>query len=212
MTLDHLDDQGQPCAHHPAALIDELMFLAIVGSRTPGFHHDVASKLQGLMMALDEISELSHSDAQLSRAAETALDSLREVLALLNVNRALTKPPVRTAVALREVLARAAERVHVSLDGELVDATLHVSAPATIHALSLAFDVAAGPGRGRNLPATAHLDATHVELRLDCSPSPPSNSGESLAIAAFVFGRDNGSLRCAASGSQLIIRLPIVTV
>lgn len=210
MIIEHLDDQGQPCARHKAATIDDLMFLAVVGSRTPGFHHDVASKLQGLMMSLDEITELSHSDPNVSRAAEIAMESLREVLALLNLNRKLTKPPTRTAVALSEVVARASERVYVSLRGELVDATLRVSAPATIHALSLAFDVAAGPGRGRTLQATAQLETTHVELRLDCSQEPPVDSGESLALATFVLARDTGSVRCTADGSQLILRLPLV--
>jgi hypothetical protein len=210
VTIEHLDDQGQPCARHPAATIEELMFLAIVGSRASGFHHDLASKLQGLMMSLDEIGELSESDPQLTRAAQTSLDSLREVLALLNVNRALTKPPVRTAVAFREILARAAERVYVSFSGEIVDATIETSAPAMIHALSLALDVAAGPGRGRTLSATARLDDTHVELRLACSSPPPSNSGESLAIATFVLERDRGSLRCSHDGALLIVRLPLV--
>src|SRR6187401_1499018 len=105
------------------------------------------------MMSIDEIGELAENDAQLSQAAATALSSLRDVLALLNVNRSLTKPPTRTAVALREILDRACARVYVSFDGVLVDATVEVAAPSTIHALSLAFDVAAGPGRGRTLPA-----------------------------------------------------------
>ena len=210
MTIQHLDEQESPCARHPTATIEELMFLAIVGSRAPGFHHDVASKLQGLAMSLDEISELSQNDPRLTRAAETALDSFGAVLALLNANRALTKPPTRTSVSFREILARAAERVYVSLAGELVDATIEVSAPATIHALSLVFDLAARPGPGRTLPATAKINGTHIELRLGCSPSPPSNSGESLALATFVLGRDRGSLRCTESGTHLIVRLPLV--
>jgi len=135
---------------------------------------------------------------------------LREVLALLNANRALTKPPTRTAVPLRVVLADAAQRVYVSLVGDLADVTIAVAPPATMHALSLAFDVAAGPGRGRNLSATTQLDATHVELRLGCSPSPPANAAESLAIATFVFARDRGSLRCTADGTQIIVRLPLL--
>lgn len=210
MILDHLDEEGKPCSVHAPGTLDELMVLAVVGSRAAGFHHDVASKLQGLMMALDEIGELGQSDPALTRATEAALDSLREVLAQLNGNRALTKPPTRTAVAFREIVARASERVYVALGGELVDATIEVHGPTTIHALSLAFDVAAGPGRGRTLPATARLDGTHVELRLGCAPSPQSNSGESLAVATFVLTRDRGSLHCTADGKHLVLRLPLV--
>lgn len=209
MTIEHLDEQGQPCTHHAVATIEQLLCLALVGSRSPGFHHDIASKLQGLMMAIDEISELAENDAQISRGAATALHALREVLALLNVNRSLTKPPVRTAVALREILERASARVYVSLDGALVEATVDVAAPSTIHALSLAFDVAAGPGRGRTLPVTAQLDGKHVELRLGCATSPPTESAESLSLATFVLGRDGGSLRCTSNGSHLVVRLPL---
>ncbi len=209
MTIAHLDDKGQPCGRHPAPSLDRLMHLALVGSRASGFHHDVASKLQSLMMSIDEIGELAQSDESISRAAETALESLRAVLALLNLNRALTKPPARTAVALREILDRAAARVYITLVGTLVDATLDVAAPSTIHALSLAFDVAAGPGRGRNLAATARVDGLQVELRLACSPSPPAESADGLALAAFVLERDGGSMYCTADGAHLVLRLTL---
>jgi len=210
VTVQHLDETGQPCTRHAIAPIEELMSLTVIGSRAPGFHHDLASKLQGMMMSLEEIGELAvGGDPQIGRAAETALDSLRDLLALLNVNRALTKPPTRTAVAFREVLARAAERVYVSLVGELVDATIEVCAPSTIHALSLLFDVAAGPGRGRTLAATTRIDGAHVELCLAASPDPPGNAASSLAIAAFVIGRDHGALRCSDGGSHLVARIPL---
>ncbi len=209
MTTEHRDDKDQPCPRHAPAMPSKLMHLALVGSRAPGFHHDLASKLQSLMMSVDEIGELAHSDEQIRRSAETALEALRDVLALLNVNRALTKPAAPAAVELREILAGASGRVYITLVGELVDATVRVSAPATIHALSLAFDVAAGPGRGRTLAATAQVEGSHVELRLSCSPSPPADSPESISIATFVLARDGGSLHCAEDGSQLVIRLPI---
>lgn len=209
MTIDHTNDKGQPRTRHPVTTTDQLMNLALVGSRAPGFHHDIASKLQSLMMSVDEIGELAETDAQIKRAADTALEALREVLALLNVNRALTKPPVRAAVPLRELLDRASARVYVTLRGVLVDATVHVSAPSTIHALALAFDVAAGPGRGRMLPATALLANSHVELRLTCSLPAPAESAESITLASFVLARDGGSLACAEDGSLIVLRLPL---
>jgi len=211
VTVEHLDEAGQPCTRHPTATIDELMFLAVIGSRAPGFHHDVASKLQGLMMSVEEISELGNGlDPQIGRAAETALDALRDILALLNVNRSLTKPPTRTSNALGDLIKRASERVYVSLTGEIVDATVEVSAPSTIHALSLVFDVAGGPGRGRTVAATSRIDGTHVELQFVASPSPPHGVAESLAVATYVLGRDRGSLWCTADGSHIVARLPLV--
>lgn len=211
MTVEHLDEAAQPCTRHPNATLDELMFLAVIGSRAPGFHHDVASKLQGLMMSVEEVSELSHGlDPQIGRAAETALEALRDILALLNVNRSLTKPPTRKAVALGDILKRAAERVYVSLTGEIVESTVDVSAPSTIHALSLVLDVAGGPGRGRTINVTSRHDGTHVELRFSASPTPPHGVAESLALGTYVLARERGSLRCTADGTQIVARLPLV--
>jgi hypothetical protein len=207
----HLDEHDQICTRHPAAPSDDLLSLAIVGSRAPSFHHDLASKLQGLMMAIDEIGELVAADSPpITRAIETAHTTLREVLGLLNVNRALTKAPTKSRTTFAEIAARASERVYVSLKVTIPAATLEVSSPSLIHALALVFDVAGGPGRGRALAATAELAGGRVVMTLTASPEPPPNAAESLALAAFVFAREGGELRCADEGRALIVRLPVV--
>ena len=208
----HVMDGDVPCLRHRTATLDELMVLAIVGSRASGFHHDLASKLQGLMMSLDELSELgAQGNGEIARVAETAQTTLQELLALLNLNRALTRPPVRTRVALRELLSRACERVYVTLAGEVPDVTVEVAAAATIHALSLTLDVAAGPGRGRTLALRSRLEAGQLEIDLDASPLTPAGAPEALAVAAFVLARDHGELRCTGRGERMIVRLPVVS-
>src|SRR5215217_6528111 len=98
------------------------MQLAMVGSRAPAFHHDCASKLQGLLMALDELTELTeHGDPHVIRAIEVALEASRELNALLNVNRSLTKPTVRSSIAVQTLVGQAADRVGVRLAGALPD-------------------------------------------------------------------------------------------
>jgi hypothetical protein len=206
----HLDEHGQVCTRHPAAPSDELLSLAIVGSRAPSFHHDLASKLQGLMMAIDEVGELVGDDPPITRAIDTAHTTLREVLGLLNVNRALTKAPAKSRTTFAEIAARAAERVYVTLRATIPAATLEVSPPSLIHALALVFDVAGGPGRGRALAATSELVGGNVTMTLTASAEPPPNAAESLALAAFVFAREGGELRCADQGRALIVRLPVV--
>jgi hypothetical protein len=209
--LAHLDEDGRPCTRHAPVAIDALLHLATIGSRMSSFHHDVASKLQGLMMALDEISELAEprGDTDLLRAAETAHTSLKELHQLLNANRTLAKPPIRTHTALRELATRAGERVGVTLRGDLVDANLEIAVPITTHGLALALDVAAGVGRSRALDVTSRIVDERVELNLALSPTPPANASEALAIAAWVVAREGGELRC--SDSRLVVRLPIVS-
>ena len=212
MTSDHLDEHGRPCTRHAVPARDLLMALATVGSRAHGFHHDIASKLQGLMMALDEITEgLEGGDPQLQRTAETAMVALKELNGLLNQNRALTKPPVASRIGLRELVARASERVYVTIQTELPDVMHDVGVAAIVHGLSLAFDVAAGPGRGRTLAASTTIADGQLVMALQASTSPPTNAAESLSIATFLIARDRGELRCSDAGKQLVIRIPIAT-
>jgi hypothetical protein len=207
---EHIDDTGAPCTRHPAASVTSLLQLAMVGSRAPAFHHDCASKLQGLLMALDELSELTENgDPQLLRPIEAALHASRELNALLNVNRALTKPAPRTAISVHALVAQAAERVAVKLDGALPDTAVGVTAPPVTHALALVIDVAAGAGRGRTLAISAGVVERSVEVALQSHATAPSNASELLVIAAFVLGRDGGELRCTASGDRIVVRLPM---
>ncbi len=210
MISPHLDESGQVCTRHPAAASDELLSLAIVGSRAPSFHHDLASKLQGLMMSIDEIGELTEDSPPIARAIETAHTTLREVLGLLNVNRALTKAPAKSRTTLVELVTLSSERVYVNLRGTIAAANLEVSTPSLTHALALVCDVAGGPGRGRTVPVTSEVTGGTAMLSLAASSDPPPNAAESLALAAFVLAREGGELRCADEGRALIVRLPVV--
>lgn len=209
---DHVDETGAPCARHPAISPANLYQLAMVGARAPAFHHDCASKLQGLVMALDELSELTENgDPQLIRAVDTALEALRELNALLNLNRTLTRPAARAAIALDELVARAAERAGVVLRGAPpAGVVVTVGVAPMIQALSLAIDAAAGTGRGRTLGITTTPVAGAIELVLHGSPLQAPTAGEAVAIAGFVIARDGrGRLWCTSSGDQMVIRLPV---
>jgi hypothetical protein len=207
--LGHVDETGGPCTRHAPLAGETLLHLAMVGSRASAFHHDCASKLQGLVMALDELSELSENgDPQIIRAVEAAMESTKELHALLNLNRALTKPPSKTPTPLGELLTKSAQRVGVVLGGAIPSVQVAVAVPAMTHAFALIFDVAAGSGRGRSIALTAAPIAGGIELAMPVAGSPPSNASELLAIAHFVLARDGGALWCAARDERLTVRLP----
>jgi hypothetical protein len=209
---EHLDETGAPCARHPAISPSSLYQLAMVGSRAPAFHHDCASKLQGLVMALDELTELTeHGDPQVIRAVETALEASRELNALLNFNRTLTRPAVKAPIALGELVARAGERVGVALRTSLPEGVMvTVGVAPMVHALALAIDVAAGTGRGRSLAISAAVAAGGVELVFEASPLQASSAGDAVAIAGFIVARDGGGrLWCSATGDRMVISLPV---
>jgi len=208
---EHVDETGAPCARHAAISPSSLYQLAMVGSRAPAFHHDCASKLQGLVMALDELTELTENgDPQLIRAVETALEASRELNALLNLNRALTRSVPKTMIAVTDLVTRAAERSGIAIRPPLAATpSVNVGVAAMVHGLALAIDIAAGTGRGRALAVTVSEANGQVDIVFQASPLQPSNAGESLAIAGFVVGRDGGGkLWCSAAGDQIVIRLP----
>lgn len=204
--LVHLDETGKPCTRHPNADLSALLQLAVLGSRVASYNHDIASKIQGVMMAVDEISELARTP-DLQRAAETAHVALQELNQLLQQNRALTKAPNPLRIELRDLLVRSAQRVGVTLKGTLPEGTVEVAVPHMTQALALAIDAVAGIDRRRTLEVGARIDDGKHVLSLPFAAEVQSNIGDALAIAAWVIANDRGELRCG--DAALVIRLPV---
>lgn len=207
--FEHLDDEGRPCTHHPVTR-DKLMMYATVGTRASGFHHDSASKLQSLVMALDEISELiGEEDSDLRTATETAQTAVRQLHVLLTANRALTKPPQRTLAHLPELLQSAAERHAVKLRGEIASLEVNVAVPAVTHAFALLFDLIAGPPvGGRTVEVSARTEAGRATLTLSGSVEPTHpNANELIAVSAYVLAGQGGALRCGPR--RFTVELPL---
>ena len=210
MTLPHLDETGGPCEGHPAVPLDEVLILALTASRLTGFHHDLASKLQGLMMAIDEVVELSENgERALKEAGDSAAEGLRAILELLNTNRALTKVPLKAAIAAEDLCARALERARASFTRPLPPVTLELAVPLVVQALALAFDVAGGAGGKRAIDVTAITEGAHLVMVLALPAELAVPAGRSLGLAAFGLAREGGSLRCSTDGARMVIRLPL---
>ena len=210
--IKHTDEAGQPCTRHGTLSQQRVLELATLGSRMPSFHHDAASKLQSLMMALDEISELaSNEGSDLRTSIDTAHSALRELNQLLGANRALAKAPVAGRIALSELVQRAAEAIGVRIRTPIVAQDVRLHIPAVRHALSLLLDLTAGPSHlGRVVDVTCELADDRYVLRLAGPPEAqaklPVNAGESVGLATYVIDREEGSLRCTPDG--FIVNLP----
>jgi hypothetical protein len=206
---DHLDESGAPCTQHPAPSASNLMALALLGSRMPSFHHDVASKLQSLMMAVDELSELAET-IEARAAANAAMSSVKEMTQLFAMNRALAKAPQRRPSPVAELFARAAERSGVKTTGELPTCTVDVALPSIAHACAVILDLAAGPlAMGRSVDITGTLGDKYVTVTVSGAPSTPlpANAGDMLALASFALAREGGELRCGPD--RYVIRLAL---
>ena len=189
-----------------------MLALALLGSRMPSFHHDAASKLQSLLMALDEIEELSEGRADLRQAAATAQSSLRELNQLIVANRALAKGPQRKRTPVSEVITRAADRSGVHVGGEITPLEVEIALPSIVHAVALVLDLVAGPTTlGRVVSLTSTVDGRHLSLELvgpaGGTTTLPPNGNEMIAIASFALKREDGALRCGVD--RFTVKLPI---
>ena len=205
----HDDETGKPCKRHPDPTPVNMLALALLGSRMPSFHHDVASKLQSLMMAIDELQELAEG-VELQAAAGSAATAVRELTTLFATNRALAKAPQRRPTPVGELFARAAERGGVRTVGELPPCTVEVALPSIAHACAVILDLAAGPlSMGRTAAITGSIDAKTLTVIVTGPPGAPlpNNAGDAFALATFALEREQGSLTC--NGERYVIRLPL---
>lgn len=201
----HDDETGNPCSRHRPASQEALLAYAAMGSRMSSFHHDVASKLQSLMMAVDEINELGSDDTR--AAAVTAATALQELNQLLSVNRALTKPPQRRSIPLRELLARAAERHGVKLRGDVPDVSVNVALASHAHALDLLLDMLAGPLRGERSVAIEVVRKPERAVLVLMALTAFEANCDWIELAAFLLSRETGTLTCRPDG--FVVELPL---
>jgi signal transduction histidine kinase len=207
--LEHLDEDGEVCTRH-AANGDQLLTFATIGTRVVGFNHDLASKLQGVMMALDEITELVEGtgDPELRRAAETARTALDDASTLLSANRALTRTSRKTKGSLRDIVTAACARAGVRAQGNVPEGQVEAVIPLLVQALGLAIDAIAGHDRVVEVSATREGD--RVKLVFASSMADPARSvGDALALASLVIANANGELRCGRE-HRLHVQLPLV--
>jgi hypothetical protein len=187
------------------------MALALLGSRMPSFHHDVASKLQAVMMAVDELSELAET-LETQAAASTATAAVRELTALFATNRALAKAPQRKPTPVGELFARAAERSGVKTVGDLPGCNVDVALASIAHACAVVFDVSAGPlAMGRTVELTGVIEDQHILVTIagPVAVPLPNNAGDMLALATFALAREQAELRCGQD--RYVIKLPLTS-
>ncbi|MDQ3338615.1 MAG: hypothetical protein M4D80_25910 [Myxococcota bacterium] len=207
--MKHLDEDGHVCTEHVPA-DDAILTLATIGSRVSTFNHDIASKLQGMMMALDEIEELLEriGDSDLRRANETAQQALKEASALLSANRALTRTSTKAKVQVRDLVRAAGQRANVDVRGDVPEGQVEGVVALLAQGLGLAIDALAGMGRNRFVDVIATREGEGVKLTFASTAEPTNALADSLLLAGFVIARANGELRCGRD-RRLHVQLPL---
>jgi signal transduction histidine kinase len=206
---EHVDESGAPCTRHARLRSEIMISLALVGSRATGLNHDLASKLQGLLMTLEDLVERlgERNEPELHRAASEASVAAQELAGLVTDSRALTRSPGPSRCTLRELIAASGDRAGVDLAAALPEVEVDLIVPHVVHALALAIEVAAGPGRGRPLESSCRVDGGRIELVLATSKQTTSYASEYLALASAILRRDRGDVRCG--DGRLVVWLPL---
>jgi signal transduction histidine kinase len=206
----HLDEDGNTCTEHVAS-DDALLTFAAIGSRVSTFNHDIASKLQGMMMALDEIEELLErvGDSDLRRATETAQQALKEANALLSANRSLTRTSTKTKAQVADLVKTAGDRAHVEVRGDVPEGQVEGVIALLAQGLGLAIDALAGTGRGRFVDVIATREGDLMKLTFASTADPTKTFADALHLASFVITRANGVLRCGRD-RRIHVQLPLV--
>jgi hypothetical protein len=191
---------------------DQLLAWAAVGSRISGFHHDSASKLQSMMMALDEAQDLlGDSSSEVHRSIEVAMGALRELHGLLTENRALAKPPVRRDVALADLLALASQRFGVALRGEVPAARVFVGLASFGHALALLCDVIAGPVQGARVIDIEVRDVNGLVAVTLTGQAPMRTAPDAILLATWLVEREGGEVFSAPNGFRIHIPMSLTS-
>jgi hypothetical protein len=188
---------------------DGILALALVGARARGFHHDLASKLQGLMMAIDEIADrnLLLADDRVQRAVEAAADSMREVQGQLAAFRTLGRGADARGCSLRELVAAGTRAAAVAASGEVPDVAVMATPCAAVQVIAMACELADSTGTVEVAVDARDADTIEVSVRCRGGGLPELVRADAIAVMTFALGRDGGEVRDGGNGVVMRFRL-----
>nr|HEX4313906.1 hypothetical protein [Kofleriaceae bacterium] len=186
---------------------DGLLALALLGAGARGFQHDLSSKLQALMMSLDEIAERGDDlgDAEIHRAAERAMASIKDTHAVLMAYRQLARGAAPAEARLADLVDAGAARagVAVAADSTVPAATVVATATATTLAIAMACELAAGTGAVTVRGAAVAGGGVELTVVGGGGRVPGVARADALALIRFAMVRDGGDAHDGSDGVVL---------
>jgi len=171
-----------------------VLALALIGSAAGAANHDLGSRLQSLLMALDELELLAETYPDLTPILVALRESTESAVELLAANRALVRGK-RERITLTDLVTRAARRagVRIALDGaaDAIDGPVEI----LVQAIALVIELASAGDPLRSVPVT--LAASSVMI--PCV----SADGTKLVIATAAIEAAGGRLE--RTGDQVAI-------
>jgi hypothetical protein len=111
---------------------------------------------------------------------------------------------------VHDVVQRAAERLGVKIRGDVSAPSVNVAIASMAHALSIPFDLAAGSlqsARTVEIACTQQGARVVLDITAPNGFSSTANANELLAVASFMFRREDATLACKPNG--FVVELPV---
>src|SRR5688572_652696 len=130
--MGHTTDSGAPCERH-APRADDLLGPATLGTTCFAALHDLASGLQGIGAAIDELDATVGSDPRLRGLVDAAIEANEKATAMFVALRNLVRDPGRRRekVEVAHLVRRATQQAGAksAIAGPLPAATVSIAAP-----------------------------------------------------------------------------------
>jgi len=211
----HTTVAGEPCTVH-APRADDLLAPAALGTACFAALHDLASALQAIGNAIDEL-DVTVTDPAIRPLVDAAIEAndnaTKMFVAIRGVLRdpAGRKQPVDVAALISRATHQAATKPVVA--GTPPPGTVEVAVPVIAMAVAKLIDAATtggGAAVGPELAATVDGGMVALAITAAAAGPAPASIGATLAIAARAIEAHGGALQCGDRDGRAtyVVRLP----
>jgi hypothetical protein len=208
----HTTEAGTPCAAH-APRADDLLAPAALGSACFASLHDLASAMQSIGAAIDEL-DATITDPALRPLVEAAIEANEKATQMFVATRGVIRDPAKRKekVALAALINRASHQAAAKpgIAGTLPTATVEVAVPIIAMTLAHLIDAATAAAGAPEVTAWFVDGAVAIAITAAAAAPAPASIGATLAIAARAVETHGGSVTCgeAEGRARYTVRLP----
>jgi hypothetical protein len=208
----HTTETGAPCPHH-VARVEDLVTPATLGAACFAALHDLASALQGVGAAIDELDFTVGTDPKLRPLVDAAMEANERATALFVAQRGMIRDPAKRVekVELAALINRATHQAaHKPQIGTLAAGTVDVAIPVIAQVVAAMVDAAAAGAGAPTVTAAAAGDTVAITVVASAPAPAPASIGATLAICARSAEAHGGAVQCGEREGRAAytLRLP----
>ena len=209
--MGHTTEGGAACTDH-VARVEDLVTPATLGTSCFAALHDLASALQGIGAAIDELDFAVGADPRLRPLVDEAVAANERATAMFVAQRAMIRDPGKRkeTVEVATMINRATHQASVRpVLGVLAAGTVDVAVPVIAQVVASLVGATAAE-TPPTVTATADGDTVAIAI-VAATPAPaPANIGATLAFCARAAESHGGSVHCGTRDGRpaYTLRLP----